>query len=503
MSHFIRLRKTFGTIALLSASAGVTGCLAATDPKDPPRDKEIANSALPLDSGSIVTTDDAAALASALLGGGTAVTITSATYSGAASASGTYVDGPMNLKKGSLFTTGAALLSVPPDDGPSTSQSNDLPGDALCDALIPGYTSYDAAKLTVTFDLEAGYDGISLNSVFGSEEFPEWVNTSFNDVYGVYLNGQQVAFDNNGNPITINGPFFASSEVVVAPATETEYDGSTGVLQTKAPLVGGSTGNVLQIVICDAGDHVFDSGVFIANLNGCVGDDCSGTKPCTTIDDDGDGSNACDDCDDTNADVHPGATEICDKADNDCDGTADDGVCQPVCVTIQRGTSGDVADAFIGPGEVWNYGADPYLYTGAWRGFEKRSLLRFDLSSIPSSAEVQSATFTIDEDWVWSSNDVEAHVVLVGWDEATVTWATFGDAAFSDPAIAGTFSSSGPGAHTMGLAGPVQEWVSGAVTNHGIVLAEDVAGQSKFHSSEYSNVAARPKLDVCYIPYVN
>ncbi len=40
---------------------------------------------------------------------------------------------------------------------------------------------------------------------------------------------------------------------------------------------------------------------------------------------DGDGFAACEECDDTNAAVYPGATETCDGLDNDCDGTADNG----------------------------------------------------------------------------------------------------------------------------------------------------------------------------------
>jgi hypothetical protein len=47
-------------------------------------------------------------------------------------------------------------------------------------------------------------------------------------------------------------------------------------------------------------------------------------------DDDGDGYDADEDCDDGDAAIHPGATEVCDdEADNDCDGAvdADDGDC--------------------------------------------------------------------------------------------------------------------------------------------------------------------------------
>ncbi len=40
---------------------------------------------------------------------------------------------------------------------------------------------------------------------------------------------------------------------------------------------------------------------------------------------DGDGHMVCDDCDDDNADIHPGADEHCNGRDDDCDGTCDNG----------------------------------------------------------------------------------------------------------------------------------------------------------------------------------
>ena len=55
----------------------------------------------------------------------------------------------------------------------------------------------------------------------------------------------------------------------------------------------------------------------------CGGTDCDDFDAAlnNTTDADGDGSVSCDDCDDNDATALPGGTEVCDGADNDCDGT--------------------------------------------------------------------------------------------------------------------------------------------------------------------------------------
>jgi hypothetical protein len=86
------------------------------------------------------------------------------------------------------------------------------------------------------------------------------------------------------------------------------------------------------------------------------GDDTSdaGGDVDEATDADGDGYAEADDCDDLDADTHPGATEVCDELDNNCDGAVDEGV----TTTFYGDQDGDGWGAADRPVEACAQGAD-------------------------------------------------------------------------------------------------------------------------------------------------
>ncbi|MBI5610035.1 MAG: choice-of-anchor L domain-containing protein [Deltaproteobacteria bacterium] len=219
----------------------------------------------------IAPINDALKLAQALLGT-SGIELISATYSGGDAASGTYANGPLGIANGIVVTSGAAAVALPPNDASGAGMNNGSGGDALCDSIAPGAMFLDAAKLTVNFKIKSGMSGIRLDYVVGSEEYPEYAKPEFdyNDVVGVFVDGKNVALDANGKPISIKGPFFTGTSVIVENGTQ--YDGSTPRLVAKVGLDDPTIVHTLTIVVCDAGDGNFDTGVFAAGLVGCSGD---------------------------------------------------------------------------------------------------------------------------------------------------------------------------------------------------------------------------------------
>lgn len=183
---------------------------------------------------------------------------------------GLFQGGPFGIIDGIIITNGLATNALPPNV--SSSMSADLAivyaGTLVNDILGRTVNARDTVILSLTFDVESWVNSVSFDFIFGSEEYSEYVGDEYFDLFGAFLNGTQIVFDQFGEPITINGPFFSTSLVKTPPANGMEYDGSTSVFVTRAPVLPGSTGNTIQFVISDIKDHIYDSGALLANFRG-------------------------------------------------------------------------------------------------------------------------------------------------------------------------------------------------------------------------------------------
>ncbi|WP_417726663.1 choice-of-anchor L domain-containing protein, partial [Roseovarius sp.] len=189
----------------------------------------------------------------------------------------------VSLDRGVFLTTGGGPGSSNSEAGFSVNLSE--PGDpdldgAARDAFSGAGTTNDASVITFTFDAAnlGNAPAVSFDLFFGSDEFPEFVNSSFVDIAAVFVNGQNFALFNNdpGQPLSIVGDsintpgnFFSNdgNNDPNNPFTgqfDTEYDGFSRVITVIAPIQAGV--NEIKIGIADTGDNILDSGLFIGNM---------------------------------------------------------------------------------------------------------------------------------------------------------------------------------------------------------------------------------------------
>jgi len=209
-------------------------------------------------------------LTSAILGEG--VTIVGApTLIGANNSSGLFSDGQsagLGFDSGVILSTGDVNLAVGPNDAAGTGANNGLAGDAALTA-IAGVQTFDATILELEFQFGDGSVGGDLffNYAFASEEYPEFVNAGFNDAFGLFVNGVNIAtLPSTGQAVTIdnvnpnlNSEFFNDNR---NGDFDFEYDGFTTSLTAEALGLSAGT-HTLRLAIADAGDGVFDSALFI------------------------------------------------------------------------------------------------------------------------------------------------------------------------------------------------------------------------------------------------
>lgn len=205
---------------------------------------------------------------------GPAVIVSNLTYNGAPMAIGTFMDttGNVGIDSGIIMTTGSIFNAVGPNNQNSATTNNLLPGDSLLGSIIVNpWPTYDAA--IIEFDFIPQTDTIiACKMIFGSEEYPEFVGTNFNDVFGFFISGpgfngmENLAIaDSSGIILSINSiNANANSQYYIdnASGTTLQYDGFTTVIQFMRPVMNGAAYH-FKIAITDVADGAFDSGIFM------------------------------------------------------------------------------------------------------------------------------------------------------------------------------------------------------------------------------------------------
>lgn len=218
-----------------------------------------------------------------LIGGG--MTVSNVTMNCPTNAYGTFANGNttnLGLTNGILLTTGDATMAIGPNNSVSAGFCNNTSSsDPQLVAIEPAAT-YDLCVLE--FDIVPECSQLTVRFVFGSEEYPEFVNASFNDAFGFFISGpgpspactpgfynntNVATLPNNTTPVSIdnvNAGNNAAFYVDNTGGTTIQYDGFTTVLTRTINLCPCQTYH-WKFAIADAGDCIYDSGVFLDFLS--------------------------------------------------------------------------------------------------------------------------------------------------------------------------------------------------------------------------------------------
>ena len=175
---------------------------------------------------------------------------------------------PTNGGTFAILTSGNAAFADDPNAAPNTSQNNG-------GVAVRGDTDRDVTVLKIDLDVPATANCLTFDFQFYSEEYPEFVNTQYNDAFIAELDAStwttsgstisapnNFAFDPLGDVISINST--GNTAMSAAAAAGTTYDGATPLLSASTQVTPGA--HSLYLSIFDQGDQIYDSAVFVDNL---------------------------------------------------------------------------------------------------------------------------------------------------------------------------------------------------------------------------------------------
>jgi hypothetical protein len=225
----------------------------------------------------LATAAGAAALAQQLAGPG--VTISNVqftgTVGGATASAGNFTGATAvtGFDSGIILSNGHAVDVV----GPSTNfASTDLglPGDPDLDGLAGVQPSQGFDATILQFDIVPKGPMLTFSYVFGSEEYNEFVGSQFDDVFGFFVNGKNVALIPGTNtPVSVNTVNLGVNSQFYRDNDPADFGGKPGPIPTALNgltttltaqvFVNPGVINHIKLGIEDTGDGVFDSDVFI------------------------------------------------------------------------------------------------------------------------------------------------------------------------------------------------------------------------------------------------
>ncbi|HEV7767410.1 MAG TPA: choice-of-anchor L domain-containing protein [Thermoanaerobaculia bacterium] len=208
----------------------------------------------------------------AALLGGPGATITNIKITGSNLAVGSFGDGQtLGIDSGVILSSGNIEDAAGPNDSPESGASLGTPGAAALDAIVTPFVTHDA--VTVEFDVVTESPTFAIRYVFASEEYREYVDSEYNDVFAFFVDGANIALTpGTGQPVTINTINHLRNQGIYQDnegGAFTQFDGYTSPLLAVA-IVEPGTVNHIRISIADTSDLVLDSAVFIA-LGGISG----------------------------------------------------------------------------------------------------------------------------------------------------------------------------------------------------------------------------------------
>lgn len=211
-----------------------------------------------------------------------AITVSNVTHTGDLNSIAFFDAGntDLGLDAGIAFCNGEVFTMVGPNQSTGASTSLGIPGDPDIDqmsATTGGSISNDAIIIEFDFTVSVT-DTLHFNYVFGSEEYPEWVGTSFNDAFGFFISGPGINGSYSNNASNISMVPNSSDEVAINNVNDQmnsqyyidnmngvhlEYDGFTTPLPASFGAVAGETYHI-KMVVADRGDSALDSGIFLS-----------------------------------------------------------------------------------------------------------------------------------------------------------------------------------------------------------------------------------------------